>query len=57
MRLIILQREILVFEAENVFHSRIQLHRGERIGPAGELFARLIEMILTGGSGMRAWSR
>src|SRR5215467_7641155 len=45
VRLIVLQREVFIFETENVFHRWVQLHGRQRIGPSRKLFARLVQMI------------
>src|SRR5882724_7671315 len=45
MRLIVLEREVLVAEARNIVDLRIQLHRRQRIGFARKLLTRLLQMI------------
>ena len=46
MRIVIRQGEIFETEIVNIFHGRIELHLRKRTEIAGELGARLFEMIL-----------
>src|ERR1019366_7034227 len=45
MRIVILEREILVLEIEQVLHGRIEPHGGELARLARQLLARLLEMV------------
>ena len=45
MRVIVLQREIVVAKREQIVHVRIDAHDGQRARRAAELFTRLIEMV------------